>query len=208
MNPAIAYLVRHGETDWNRERRWQGWSDRPLNPRGVEQAKALAARLRGLRLDALYTSGLARARQTAVILGEALGLEPVDEPGLREIGLGGLEGTDGRVSRPDIREAISAAARVDPEPLAEGAESFTTFSGRVRDAWRRIASAHAGGRVMLVSHGGTLRTLIAALIGLDPAHIDRLSLRGNTSLSVLDFRHGRPQLVRVNDTHHLGDELG
>ena len=207
MTPELAYLVRHGETDWNREHRWQGWSDRPLNERGIAQARALAGRLRGVAVDALYTSELARARETAAILGAALGLAPVDEPGLREIGLGQLEGTDGKAVRPDVREAIAAAARLDPEPLVEGAENFTTFAGRIRAAWERIARAHVGGRVMLVSHGGTLRTLIAHLIGLDPAHVDRLSLRGNTGLSVIDFRHGRPQLVRVNDTHHLGDDL-
>jgi len=201
VTPALLYLVRHGETDWNRAQRWQGWTDLPLNERGVAQVRALAARLRGLEVDALYTSGLKRARETAVILGQALGVDPVEEPGLREIGLGRLEGTNG------VHEAITEAARRDPEPLAEGAESFTEFAGRIRAAWERIGRDHAGERVMLVSHGGTLRTLIGHLIGLDPSRLDRLTLRGNTGLSVVDFRRGRPQLVRVNDTHHLGDEL-
>ncbi len=71
---ATILLARHGETDWNRERRWQGHTDRPLTPRGREQARALAKRLDRVRLEAVYASDLTRARETAVAVAERQGL--------------------------------------------------------------------------------------------------------------------------------------
>src|SRR3954452_24611267 len=95
MTGTTLLLVRHGETDWNAEGRLQGHTDRPLNEYGRRQAKELAARLAGGHVDAIYASDLSRARETAEIVGERLGLTVVIDPDLRETNWGTWEGLTG-----------------------------------------------------------------------------------------------------------------
>lgn len=202
MTPALLLLARHGETDWNRERRVQGHTDIPLNDEGRRQARKLAVRLEAFEIHAIEASGLARAAETARIVGEALRLTPRLSPAWREIGLGVLEGRDAPGAHKDFGELVSAAAR-QATPLGEGAETFAAFEARIVAGYERLGRAHAGRTVLVVSHGGTLKTLIAHLLGLPATHVDRLSLRNNAGLSVIDFRHGRPQLALLNDARHL-----
>jgi broad specificity phosphatase PhoE len=101
------FVARHGETDWNREGRWQGQGGPGLNATGRDQAAALAARLAAVRLDALYTSDLARAVQTAEIIAAVTGLVPVLEPGLREVDNGDWRG----LTRAQVRAANPAGYR-------------------------------------------------------------------------------------------------
>ncbi len=149
-------LVRHGETAWNAERRWQGHADPPLNERGRAQAEELAERLACERVDAVYTSDLRRARETADVLAARLGLEPVEDSGLREVDVGEWSG----LTYDEIAERWPGAERWQvgeaPEAMAE----------RVVAAARRIAAAHPGERVLVVSHGGPIRALFAAAAGL------------------------------------------
>lgn len=202
MIPRLLLLARHGETDWNRRRRLQGHTDVPLNDLGRQQSRRLADRLAGEAIDAIEASDLARAAETARIVGEGLGREPRLRPAWREIHLGHLEGEDGLAAARAQGELISAAARAEG-PLGRGGESFREFQARIVAGYEQVCRDHAGGTVLIVSHGGTLKTLIAHLIGLDPTRIGRLSLRGNTCLSTIDFRHGRPQLTLLNCTRHL-----
>jgi probable phosphoglycerate mutase len=134
-------LVRHGETDWNAGRRWQGHTDVPLNARGREQAHALAEQLVAEPPDAIYASDLSRARETAEIAGARLGLPVVTEPDLREIDVGSREGL--------------TADEVGDRPW--DGEPHEAHAVRVLRALRGIAAAHPGGRVLVVAHGGSLR---------------------------------------------------
>jgi probable phosphoglycerate mutase len=143
-------LVRHGETDWNAEGRLQGHTDRPLNELGRRQAKELADRLAGEGADAIYTSDLARARATAEIIGDRLGLPVVVDADLREKNWGTWEGLTG-----DERVLVEF----------EG-ESTEAHGDRVVAAVRRIAARHPGRRVVVVTHGGSLRRIQAALNGV------------------------------------------
>lgn len=202
MLPRTLLLARHGETDWNRSQRLQGHTDIPLNDVGRRQAHNLADRLAGTAVAAFEASDLARAAETARIVGDALGVEPTLQPAWREIHLGDLEGEGSLETVRAQGELISAAARQE-EPLGRGGESFSEFHGRIVAGYERLCRDHADETILLVSHGGTLKTLIAHLIGLDPTQIGRLSLRGNTSLSIVDFQHGRPQLTLLNCTRHL-----
>jgi broad specificity phosphatase PhoE len=147
-------LVRHGETDWNREHRWQGWADVPLNELGRRQAAELAGRLRGVRLDAVYSSDLRRAHETAELVAAEHGLPVVADPGLREIDVGSWSG----LTRPEIDERFGGEWPAD----AETGEEHAT---RVRAAAARILRAHPGGTVLLVTHGGTIRALVDAFDG-------------------------------------------
>jgi broad specificity phosphatase PhoE len=194
--PGLLLLARHGETDWNRDGRFQGHTDVPLNERGRAQAERLAARLAGTAIDAVLASDLARAAETARIVARALGLEPALSPAWREMHVGALEGArrDG--------DLLGVAAR-SAGPVAEGAETFAEFRGRVVAAYEQAGREHPGRTVLVVSHSGTLKALIAHLIGLPDAHVDRLSLRANGGLSAVDFRHGRPRLTLLNDARHV-----
>jgi probable phosphoglycerate mutase len=127
---ATLLLIRHGETDWNAEHRWQGHADVPLNARGRDQAKALAEELAPEGVDAIYASDLSRARDTAEIVGERLGVPVVLDPDLREIDVGSWDG----------------------EPHERHGE-------RILRAVRTIAERHPGERVAVVSHGGSLRRM-------------------------------------------------
>ena len=146
----VLLLVRHGETDWNAEGRLQGHTDQPLNDYGRRQAHGLAGELAGEQLDAVYASDLARARETAEIVGERLGLPTVLDPDLREKDWGTWEGLT-----PVERDRVEFVG----ESTGEHAE-------RMLRALRRIAERHPGGRVLVVTHGGSMRRVQAAALGL------------------------------------------
>ena len=155
-------LVRHGETDWNAAGRLQGHTDRPLNEYGRRQARELAERLVGERIAAVYTSDLARARETAEIIAAPLGLEVVLEPGLREKNWGNWEG-------------LTADERASIEYAGESTEAHRE---RVLDALNRIVEAHPGERVVVVTHGGSLRRIQAAVSGVALPVLDNCGVWG------------------------------
>lgn len=141
-------LARHGETEWNRTGRYQGWADPPLNETGRAQARLLAEQLRSTPFDAVYSSDLRRARETAEIVAAPHGVPVVVEPGLREIDVGEWSGL--------TRAQVEARFPDDERP---GGETRQHHTARVLAAAERIARAHPGQRILLVSHGGTMRAL-------------------------------------------------
>jgi broad specificity phosphatase PhoE len=147
-------LARHGETDWNRDGRFQGHADTPLNARGREQAAALARSLSELRLAAVYSSDLPRALETAEIVAASHGLEVRADPGLREIDLGSWSG----LTRAEIAERFPGASSHDGETREE-------FERRVLEAVTRIAASHNGAHLLIVAHGGCIRALQRRVLG-------------------------------------------
>jgi probable phosphoglycerate mutase len=166
-------LVRHGETDWNVERRFQGHADPSLNDNGRAQAHALAAELAAEHIDAVYTSDLTRARETAEIISAQLGVDIVPRSELREIDVGDWEG----LTWDDIeRQFPDGRRRWDESGHGwEGGETYEQLAERVVDALRRIAAAHPGGRVLVVGHGGTIRSVRAHVEGRSVAESRRRS---------------------------------
>jgi broad specificity phosphatase PhoE len=157
-------LVRHGETDWNRERRFQGHADQPLNATGREQAEALAAELADEGIELIYTSDLSRARETAEIIAARLGAEVVPMRELREIDVGDWQG----LSWPEIEERFPDGAQKWHETgqgWANG-ETYDELGVRVVAALRKIAAAHPDRRVLVVGHGGTFRATRAFIEGV------------------------------------------
>ena len=153
-------LVRHGETDWNAAGRLQGHTDRPLNDYGRRQAKDLAERLAGHGADAIYASDLVRAKETAEIVGERLGLPVVIDADLREKHWGNWEGLTG-----DERVHVEF----------EG-ESTADHRDRVMRAIGRIVERHPDQRVVVVTHGGSLRRIQAAVNGVADPVIDNCAV--------------------------------
>lgn len=151
-------LARHGETDWNLQRRVQGHSDPPLNQTGRAQALALAETLEGAALDAIYSSDLARAYDTARVVAERHGLTVTALPELRERNFGTWEG----LTDTEVFERFPGAKTGS---WGDG-ETKDELAKRVLGALHRIAAAHPGGRVLVVTHGGPVRSLLVEC-GLD-----------------------------------------
>ncbi len=165
-------LVRHGETDWNRDGRWQGGSDTRLNDLGREQSRALAEQLDG-EIDVLYSSDLARARETAEIVAARLGLEVRLDPRLRERGFGSWEG----LTTIEIEERFADAHRrwlAGEGAGADDAEAFEDFSARVEDFLSDVLRLHPGEDVLVISHGGSIRVIHALAAGVDYVRDHRL----------------------------------
>jgi len=145
----VLLLVRHGETDWNAEGRLQGHTDTPLNDYGRRQAAALAEELAGDGIAAIYASDLSRARETAEILGGRIGLPVTVETDLREKNWGSWEG-------------LTPAERESVEYVGESTEEHRERTLRALVA---IAERHPGERVLVVTHGGSVRRVQAAVSG-------------------------------------------
>lgn len=182
-------IVRHGETDWNRDGRWQGHSDTPLNERGREQARELASSLRDV--DAVYSSDLARSRETAEILAAELGLEVRLDPRLRERGFGAWEG----LTSAEIQERFADAHgrwQAGEGFGADDAEPFEAMRARVQAAIDDIAARHPDETVLVVTHGGSARVAHAAAAGLDYVR-DHLEIPAiaNCAVSRFGFRSGK-----------------
>lgn len=166
-------LARHGETDWNRDGRWQGWGDPPLNELGREQAATLAEQLRDTPFDAVYSSDLKRAHQTAVIVAAPHDVPVVVDPQLREIDIGSWSG----LTKSEIEERFGGE-RTDGETRDQ-------HQARVLAAVERIARDHHGERILIVTHGGTMRALHSH-VSEEPFHPI-----GNCGVLELHFRDDR-----------------
>lgn len=178
--------------------------DPPLAPEGHEQAAALAARLDGKPLDAIYASNLRRAVETAGYLAAPRGMEVVQRADLREVHLGEWEGGEFR-RRASVRDpewlAFAASGSWDTIPGAEGDLALRT---RAVTAFDEIVAAHPGESVAVVSHGGLINACLASLLGVDRA---TFSVIENTSVSLVRTGGGRIVVITINDCHHLYDPL-
>ena len=183
-------IARHGQSDWNHEKRWQGHADRPLTERGREQAQALADRLAHIELDAVYSSDLKRARDTAAVVAESQGLELRQLPDLREVDVGSWSG----LTRAEAEERFPEgfARWRDGYPGWKDGETYEAMTDRVLRAVDEIAAEHEGGRVLVVSHGGPIRAMHAAALGLDVHAYRRLRpVEPNARLSAVCFVDGK-----------------
>jgi broad specificity phosphatase PhoE len=152
--PTTFLIARHGETDWNRERRWQGHADPPLNDLGRSQARALAARLGDDPPDAIYASDLVRARETAEIVGKQLGVDVRLDRRLREVDVGEWSG----LTTPEIERLYPAGLaerRLGGTGWVRG-ESYDAMGERVVTALGDIAAANPDRRILVVTHGGPM----------------------------------------------------
>ena len=163
MSEQRVWLVRHAESTWNAQGRWQGQADPPLSARGRDQAARLAEGLRGEGIERLVVSDLARAAETARIVGAALGLEPRPEPRLRELDAGAWSG----LTRAEIEArdgpALERFDEGDPAAAAGGAECRADVARRAREALSHWLDESEGQRLALLAHEGVLGSLLPGL---------------------------------------------
>lgn len=205
MGETTVYIIRHGECDGNRDKRIRGCVDFPLNENGVKQARALAARLKGAGISAVVTSPLARALETARILGEAVGAEPVVKEGFRNICFGEWENR----LQSDIMRELPEAWRTwttRPEELrVAGAESLFDVRERSLRELENTVAEYEGRTIALVSHRALIKPMLAGALGVAPPFFWRLHL-DNAAYGVLSHTPARGFTLRaLNITEHLKD---
>jgi 2,3-bisphosphoglycerate-dependent phosphoglycerate mutase len=197
-------LVRHGETDWNRELRFQGHVDVALNAIGHEQARRVAARLAGEAASFLYASDLLRAQQTARPVGEQLGLAGVAERALREQSFGAVDGMRVDDIKAQHPQAWADWLRFHEDCCMPGGETTREFHARVLDAVQRIAADHRGATVVIVTHGGVLDMIYRTARSL-PLGGPRQSDIPNAGVSRVTVSDTAIEIVSWADTSHLAD---
>lgn len=201
------FLVRHGETADNARGVFQGQKGGPLSDVGRGQASRLAAHLRALRdADAAhgfhraYSSDLPRAHETATALVGALGMELALDAALREVDCGAWSGLDEAAVRAQFPDEHAAWAK-GVDVRRGGGETYAELGERVLGALERLAEAHAGERVLVVSHGAAIRAAVARAQGL-PGFASLTSVR-NTAVTELERHEARWTVHRYDDVAHL-----
>ena len=198
-------LVRHGETVWNQENRWQGQADTPLSETGYDQARQLARRLQNEErpIRAIYTSDLSRARDTADILGQVLGVTPLETAAWREMNIGTWSGLT--TSEVATRHAEEWARLRQGEDLPRGGgETFAQFQGRLVQSSQRFIRDHRGEQIIVVTHGGAVRAFLLHCRGLDMNQFGQIEKIGNTGISEVSlFPDGEAEIHTINSIAHL-----
>ena len=182
-------LARHGETEWNREGRFQGHADPPLNRTGRAQAVDLSVALMAEELAAVYSSPLRRALETAALVAASHGLEPVLVHDLREVDVGSWSG----LTRAEVEERFPEqyARWLDYGQGWEDGETYDEMGRRAVAALLRLAAAHDGERVLAVTHGGPIRAAFAFADGTTHAEARRVGPSiGNTFVTELAVADG------------------
>jgi probable phosphoglycerate mutase len=207
MQSTRILLVRHGETDWNATGRIQGHSDTPLNAAGRRQAQLTARRLAREPIQALYSSDLARAHETATIIGVPLGLTVITSRRLRERQYGAWEGLTAAEIQAQYPEqyALWRARSTDFAP-PEG-ETRSQLLARALSELQTIAGQHAGEVVAVVTHGGLCYVLISHIVGSVDGDQREFTF-GNASIHTLEVSGVSWSAIALNDISHLHEGQG
>ena len=204
MNTAEVIVVRHGESEWNREGRQQGHLDSGLSARGKAQAEAIAHRLAERSFAALYSSDLGRAHQTAKIIADVTGHTAILDARLRERNLGIFEG----LTWPEIEQRYPEDCRSfrtgDPDYVIPNGESARRRFCRTVGCLEEIAGNHAGEVIVIVAHGGVLSGLFRKALGI-PLEAPRRFRLWNAGLNTFFFEDGSWTLGSWGDVAHLAD---
>ena len=195
-------FIRHGETDWNRQQRFQGQIDVPLNDLGQAQARQLGARMAEEPAEHLICSDLQRAQQTAAPLAAAWQAAPVLLPGLREQCFGVLEGLDVPTIKARHPELWLQWLEHRADFALPGGENLRQVHARVMEAVKALAEAHPGRRLAVVTHGGVLDMLWRTAHGLPLSGLRTCDIP-NTGLNHLRWRQGTLDILRWADASHL-----
>lgn len=198
-------LVRHGQTVWNHELRYQGQSDVALTEAGYQQARQMAARLRGEKIDAVYASDLSRALETAKIVAAERSLPVETLPALRELKFGVWEGLVYQEIAEQYPDLVQAWSSNPGRVRIPGGEMFAELQERACGAVKDLLARHDNETILVVSHGATIRMIVCDVLGID---IDRAwqIRQDNTAVNIIDFHDGRGIIQVLNDIHHLDGE--
>ncbi|NPV28300.1 MAG: alpha-ribazole phosphatase [Firmicutes bacterium] len=195
-------LVRHGQTVWNHDARYQGHTDIELSEVGLKQARLLAQRLAREPVQAVYASDLKRAYETARILAIPHQLEVQTISSLREINFGAWEGLTFEEIKTRFKELADRWYTTPAEIQIPQGETFAQLKERAYRTVLELVKKHDPGAFIIVTHGGTIRAIICALLDIDLNHAFRIR-QDNGALNIIEYHQNRGILCLLNDTHHL-----
>jgi broad specificity phosphatase PhoE len=192
------FLVRHGETSWNRARRFQGQTDIPLNEAGLKQAMRLPDWFQNKSIDIIYSSDLCRAYETARPLAEKYGIPLVKSSYLRERGYGKLEG----MYDEQVLSSYGTTNSNELEKLVDlNVESYANLQERMYNLIHSVASEHPAKNIVIVSHGGAINAFLSLISqGMYGTGINKLD---NTGVTHVQFSEDAWRILVLNDTSHL-----
>ena len=195
-------VLRHGETEWNRDARYQGHLDSPLTPLGLAQSRALAERLKGYSISALYSSDLGRARATAQIIADQIGLDIEVNPRLRERNLGIFQG----LTKIQVKQKFPVEYRLyksgDVDYVVPQGESIRQRFECVVGCFNELAIRHSDEQIAVVTHAGVLTAMLRHVLGL-PLEWPRRFTRLNASWNAFVCEGGKWLLQTWGDVSHL-----
>ena len=199
-------LVRHGHTDWNLEGRYQGRADTPLNGKGREEARLVGERLKSEGVDLIYSSDILRAYETAQIIAGALGKEISTLESLREVDTGAWTGLTWEEVKARFPEHFREW-QADPWRVRRlGGEFYAHLYRRSVGAARKVAESHPERCILIVAHGGNIKSIILDALGVEEDRALEVASRmglDNGSISIVDYGEGGVSLRLLNDTCHL-----
>ena len=200
------FVVRHGETDWNKLGRFQGHTDISLNDRGLSQARETAVASEDWGYTAIYSSPLVRTIQVAEEIVKVTPMTVSQEPGLKELSLGDLEGVTGEEMRNDW-PALFAAWRTEPEKMSmPNGESLGELRDRTWQVILDIEQKHSSDdSIVVISHNFAIRSIVNELLGMPLAYFHRMSLN-LASVCTFDSDERGRRLTGYNSTSHLSPE--
>ena len=195
-------LIRHGETDWNRELRFQGQVDVPLNAIGHEQARRVGRQLAGETVQQLVCSDLLRTRQSAMPSAQQLGLQAVNDAALREQNFGAVDGMRAADIQSQFPQAWSRWIEFDADFAFDGGESTRAFHTRIMAALGNLVQHRTGQRLLVVTHGGVLDMIYRTALDL-PLSGPRLSAIPNGAINRVRMQGQRVEILGWAETGHL-----
>ncbi len=198
----LAYLMRHGQTAWNKSEIFRGRADVPLNETGLKEAELAAAYFRDRKVDAVYSSPISRAVQTAEKIADALGLKVLPHPGITDMSFGDWEGRP--IKEVEHRDAERFRLWQEAPHLLKvpGGESLAEVRTRAVAALEDAIRKHEKGTVIMVTHRVVTKVLICAILGLDESHFWQID-QDSTAINLVRYKGGRYALSLMNETCHL-----
>ncbi len=201
MNTKI-YLVRHGETEWNSTNRFQGSTDVPLSQHGIEQAKKVANKLKNYNIEAIASSDLSRALDTAKELANIINVDIQLNPGLRELSFGEWEGLTAEEILKLYGENYTTWRTTPTKAVLPVEGSLEAASKRGLKALNEVVNNNLGKTIAVFAHASIIKSTILAAIDADLDLYNKFWL-GNTAISILEYRDDKYILSMLNDTTHL-----
>ncbi|WP_339059641.1 histidine phosphatase family protein [Fusobacterium animalis] len=204
------YFVRHGQTIWNVEKRFQGLSDSPLTELGITQAKLLGEKLKDIKFDKFYSTSLKRAYDTANYIkgNRKQKVEIFDD--FVEISMGDMEG----IKQEDFKKLYPEQVKnfffnqLEYDPSSFGGESFLEVRERVIRGLNKFIELNKNyERVLVVSHGATLKTLLHYISGKDISTLSDEAIPKNTSYTIVKYENGKFEIIDFSNTSHLEEKL-
>lgn len=196
------FLIRHGQSEWNKLNMIQGQKNTLLTDLGMKQAQCLGNRLINEDIDIIYTSDLSRAYNTAKIISDIVHKPLIASEFLREINFGSWQGLSIYEIQNKYKNEYIMWLKEPHKMSLEGAETLQILQDRVMEYVNIILDENKGKNIAIVSHGATLKTLILGLLDIELSHYKNLALK-NVSLSIVEFKEYNRVLTSLNDISHL-----